>query len=213
MCYRKRDGQRRTARDRSVFCRAAPFCPEPIGEDRSRRAVTPHAYRAVFGHMLRNTFACWSEACVFSVPSNSAPRLAAPEPCVALQERYPLRGSHGLGPTPNNEQKESRCGAAHAWIAAWATPREGQALQHGRSAKTFSWATARCDQSNDSRAQGSDPGRLQRLRRRRQRNGRIARIYVEISDGRQEDDGDALARNPASGRESRGNRTEDVSVA
>src|SRR5262249_45482021 len=138
-----------------------------------------------------------------------------------LQERYALRGSHGLGPTPNNEQKESRCGAAHAWIAAWATAREGQALQHGRSAKTFSWATAGCGQSNDPRAHGRDPGRrqrlrrgrLQRLRRRRQRNGRIARIYVEISDGRQEDDGDALARNPAGGRESRGNRTEDLSVS
>ena len=38
------------------------------------------------------------------------------------------------------------------------------------------------------------------MRRGRQRKGRIARIYVEISDGRQEDDGDALARNPAGGR-------------
>ena len=64
--YRKRDGQRRTAQDQSVFCRAAPFCPEPIGEDRPRRAVTPHTYRALFGAYAsetrsRSCAAYWSE--------------------------------------------------------------------------------------------------------------------------------------------------------
>ena len=147
--------------------------------------------------MLRNTFAIVRVGARHAYfPSRATLHRAWPRrnPVSLFKSGTQVKGSHGLGPTPNNEQKESRCGAAHAWIAAWATAREGQALQHGRSAKTFSWATARCDQCNDSRAQGSDPGRLQRLRRGWHRNGRIARIYAESSDGRTEDDGDACAQ-------------------
>jgi hypothetical protein len=165
--------------------------------------------------MLRNTFAIvrgvLERGSVFSVPSNSAPRLAAPEPCVALQERYPC--SHGLGPHQTMNKRNR--------IAARLT-RGSQPGRRREKGKRFS------TDDQPKRSRGRPPGATNLMTRELKEailggcsdcgadgkgTGGLRGYMQKLATEDTNTMGYALTRNPASGRESRGNRTEDLSVS